>query len=122
MIMMSMKRYLLRCTTLLFIVIDFLKEFIHLKHVNLYYHLYGNLTEQYYNHRLVIVVLRTLYNGQNIYFEIIVSHQYICINLLLQLPIIEFKPTYHIETMIIVHVYMCPTLAKLIIEISCLFC
>ena len=46
---------------------------------SLYYHLYGNLNEQYYNHIFVIVVLRTLYNSQNIYFEIIVSHQYICI-------------------------------------------
>ena len=56
---------------------------------SLYYHLYGSLSKQYYNRRFVIVVSRTLFNSQNIYFEIIVSHQYICINLLLQLPIID---------------------------------
>ena len=56
---------------------------------SLYYHLYGSLSKQYYNRRFVIVVSRTLFNSQNIYFEIIFSHQYICINLLLQLPIID---------------------------------
>ena len=63
---------------------------------SLYYHLYGSLSKeqnitikQYYNRRFVIVVSRTLFKSQNIYFEIIFSHQYICINLLLQLPIID---------------------------------